>query len=276
MRSPDLERAHRPPPRAFRPATARSSPRVAWLVPLLWLLGCGSSHGGAASANPNPTDPNPTDPGPTDPGPTDLCPRGKGEFWTFQPVPAEPAPAAVRAAGEAGLPWFLNSLGDDWARFGFQSKEELGVAELGEPHAVYTFSSLSHSEASDVATPRNWLFPVVANGAFRCMLTVAFHEGRWQAVVLGDAGFAQWLQSVETSHPPSGSTALVEVGGFSCHPFEFLGVDLEKATPSFVPVPPWTTELVRRLPEYGGWTASDPVPVLSWEQLTAILRTLAR
>ncbi len=218
-----------------------------FLLPILFLLGCGSSNNNGSQDGP--------------PG-------------SYQPVAVGAASSDIISAAQTGLPLFINAVKDRWADFGFASSGEPTQAELGTPYQICVLSNPGKAYQAINSTDE-WYFPVLVNGAYRCILTVAKLNDQWQAVSLGAAGFAAALQETEITHPSLNfaDRGIVKVYGFSSYPYEILGINLSGTNPSFLLLPP-ATELVTKLPQYSTWVSTDPIPVLSYEEMTAIIVSL--
>jgi len=103
---------------------------------------------------------------------------------------SETAPPEASRAAREDLPPFLNALPE-------RQLEGCAGAELGDPFRVYTITPaaldaylVGDPVASLISPTGMWLFPVVAAGRSRLLLTVETVDGSWRAVSLGQAGLA--------------------------------------------------------------------------------------
>lgn len=228
---------------------------LACALPLLLLVGCGTkqSNDGADRAS--------------------AC-AGVATQPGYRPVAPDGVPPDAVSAAERDLPQFLR--GETSSRLCGLGALDAGATALGAPYRRFTtcLSSDPGSTAGTVTPADIWEFPVVVDGAYRCMLTVARMNDRWQGVGLGDKQLAESLQTIETTHPSLSFSerGIVSAPGSCCAPAEFLGIQLTGAGPSFLPVPPWAESVATLLPRYAGWTSADPVPVISWEELSRFAR----
>jgi hypothetical protein len=170
---------------------------------------------------------------------------GKSGTATF----ADIAPAAAYDAARAGLLSFVRPLGRQKTDFGFSPADDLSKVTIGEPFRFYTFrwkalanrtsstrlsELLWSSESSD-----DWLFPVVASGHGKVLLTVRCDSsGQWKAAELGWAPLAREIDSIYASWPPEKGYHLVlmAVGLVPCHwYFAIPEVDDRNITPIYFP-----------------------------------------
>lgn len=98
--------------------------------------------------------------------------------------------------------------------YGFTGKDEFKLATLGEPMLVYTFAdsffnNSSFNEKESLVSTRQWRFPVIVDGDFRALLTVANCDGKWKAVDFGATVLAQELGSFETDEGKSQNKMLL-------------------------------------------------------------------
>lgn len=132
-----------------------------------------------------------------------------GEGATTAQTAASAAPAAAApdletlagaeardavAAARAGLPRFLAALpADGLPGYGFAGPAELQRAALGAPYRVWT----NDAAGSALAATSEWRFPVIVDGVFRALLTVAKVDGAYLAVDFGAAQLSRELGGVE-------------------------------------------------------------------------------
>lgn len=141
-------------------------------------------------------------------------------------------PDTVRAARE-GLAPFLNALPEE-------RREGCDGAQLGEPFRVYTITPAAldayraGDPASSLVSPTGmWLFPVVAGGRSRFLLTVDTVDGAGRAVSLGQAGLAAELDRLLLQWPREGGydPLLVSVFSAATHFFTIPQKDAQNLTP---------------------------------------------
>jgi hypothetical protein len=122
---------------------------------------------------------------------------------------AAPLPPEARDAAKAGLPSLLRAIANgDVAGYGFRDPGELPGVELGDPLVVALLKPgdvlaprAGASLAQTLQVEQEWLFPVASRGRWCVLLTVAFFQGRWQAVDLGGSALAADLQAACREFP---------------------------------------------------------------------------
>ena len=58
------------------------------------------------------------------------------------------------------------------------------------------------TEVEELVTPAGlWYFPVIQSGSPRCVITVAWMDGKWEAVEIGKAGLAAELGKISGQWP---------------------------------------------------------------------------
>jgi hypothetical protein len=188
----------------------------------------------------------------------------------YKPIAVNYTSSTVRNAAVTGLPAIVGSVGTQWAKYGFLSQAEVASAQLGTPYPIFVLNNPGKSNQA-VSVMDEWDFPIMVNNAYRCMLTVAKMNDQWEAVGIGAAGFAASLQATEKSHPllDIKNRGIVKSYGFSSSPYDILATNLSEMQPSFLLLPPGA-ELVKNLPQYSTWLNTDPVPVLSFEEIFLI------
>jgi hypothetical protein len=148
-------------------------------------------------------------------------------------VRCETAPPEAIWAAREGLPPFMNALPE-------RQREGCGGAELGDPFRVYTITPaaldaylVGDSVASLISPTGMWLFPVVAEGRSRFLLTVDTVDGSWRAVSLGQAGLAAELDRLLLRWPREKGydPLLVSVFAASTHFFTIPQKDGRNLTP---------------------------------------------
>jgi len=115
----------------------------------------------------------------------------------------------VLKAARAGLPQFLESIpAGDEAKYGFQSRSELALADLGTPFRIYALRPEAIENfkypaelADSLIEMDEWFVPVTVGGERRALLKVAQMEGRWQAVGLSGAGLASEMNAFDITLP---------------------------------------------------------------------------
>jgi hypothetical protein len=118
-------------------------------------------------------------------------------------------PADITAAAKAGLPTFLARIpAGSMQEYGFNNNDSLDKACLGDPfnlHVITPDALFSYSEGVPVASILTvidqWYFPVMIQDQIRCFLIVDRMEGKWEAVSLGYAALAKFMNQVETEYP---------------------------------------------------------------------------
>lgn len=106
-----------------------------------------------------------------------------------------------KAAAEDGLKTFAGLVGaENFKDMGFQSKEEIGTATLGEPLKVFLLKSDSLRDYKGNVPPDGLLtdinrsiYPVMAGGQVRSSIIVEKQDGGWSAVSFGDSGLVRKL-----------------------------------------------------------------------------------
>lgn len=188
----------------------------------------------------------------------------------YTPIFVNYTSSVVINAAAAGLPSFVGAIEGQWANFGFLSQDEPASAQLGMPYPVFVLNNPG-KVSQTIDAMDEWVFPVLVNNNYRCMLTVAKMNGQWKAVGIGSAGFATSLQTTENIHPTLNikTKGIIKVYGFSSSPYEILAINLSELQPSFLLLPPGTS-LVNKLPQYSAWVNTDLVPVLSFEDVYLI------
>jgi hypothetical protein len=97
-------------------------------------------------------------------------------------------------------PQFLNNipLGQEML-YGFENRDQFKTVTTGQPLQLLSLSSETLTPDNNTAVnliPRNeWLVPIMVNNNIKAMITVAMHEGRYQAVDFGAKDFARELNS---------------------------------------------------------------------------------
>jgi hypothetical protein len=124
---------------------------------------------------------------------------------------ATEAPREVYEAARRDLRGLLASItSKNFRRFNFSSLDELQTATVGTPYPMFLVDRNAIAEASpeapifDVAKPASqWLFPVISDGKYCTILTVALMQGRWTGVEVGASDLAPEFSSVATRWPAS-------------------------------------------------------------------------
>jgi hypothetical protein len=118
--------------------------------------------------------------------------------------------AAQAAAGRPDMPdekSRANSLAtlrrlvdtQNYRKLGFERQDEAESAQLGVPLMRFVIHpdhlrtySLSVDPAAILTDSGQWIFPVTANGAVRCAITLGRRDGgQWRGISYGDQGFAK-------------------------------------------------------------------------------------
>ncbi len=140
-----------------------------------------------------------------------------------QPTPATVEPEQVAEVARQGLPNWLQHVGAEYRRFGFKDARELELATLGTPYEVYALSPQAvqaykpGDRVAELVTPlHTWEVPVLVHGEARGILTVAYHDGRWQTVQYGGGIDSYSRNVVALQKRLAGSTAVVKL--LAAHP----------------------------------------------------------
>jgi hypothetical protein len=114
------------------------------------------------------------------------------------------AASTPEGAARQDLPKWLNSIRADYLTYGFKDEGELNIATLGNPNEVYLLDPLTARSyqpgqriGSLIRAKQQWEFPVLVRGESRGILTVAYFEGRWQAVEFGGLAFGQKMIALQ-------------------------------------------------------------------------------
>lgn len=119
---------------------------------------------------------------------------GEGPAARSLEVLAGPDAKEPVAAARAGLKRFLDAIPADRAEsLGFADRNEMDRATLGVPYRVWA----SDAQASGIAATSEWRFPVIVDGTYRALLTVALIEGEYRAVDFGAAVLSRELGALE-------------------------------------------------------------------------------
>jgi len=107
----------------------------------------------------------------------------------------------LRSIAEKSLQKYILKVPDGHeSRFGFKSKTELSKATIGSPFHVVTSNLSAETENSERFIPTcQLMFPVVVDGSFRSLITVARVSTGWKAVEFGNASLAKELSSKENT-----------------------------------------------------------------------------
>ena len=114
-------------------------------------------------------------------------PRTVATRHTHPKPPSYPFEEAEKIA-QANLPRFIESVGSNYAGFGFMSEDELKRATLGRPYLIYSFDArLMADKQYRRADFRDSLeggttieFPVLVDDQPRSNMTVVYNDGSWQ------------------------------------------------------------------------------------------------
>ncbi len=100
----------------------------------------------------------------------------------------------VYRAAVSGLPSFLDLIpADRETYYGFEDREEFSRAVAGRPIQMYLLSD----EFSPVSSGE-WRVPILVDGAYRALITVARADGLWRAVDFGAAVLARELEAFKS------------------------------------------------------------------------------
>ncbi len=94
----------------------------------------------------------------------------------------------ARKIAEANLPKFMQSIGMNYATYGFKSVDGLSRATLGIPYVGYSFDLLNVPESASLKGDiRDYLdggvqitFPVLVDNEMHASMEVEFRDGKWQ------------------------------------------------------------------------------------------------
>jgi hypothetical protein len=111
----------------------------------------------------------------------------------------------LEAAGR-DLPSFLEAISRmGYQNYGFKNESELEAVQLGQPVEVYvlTAKALEAYKPGQRVAPLlvpgcHWEVPLLTRARSRIMLTVAFFQGKWQAVEAGGIQLAERWQAFTT------------------------------------------------------------------------------
>lgn len=121
---------------------------------------------------------------------------------------------AVLRAAKTGLASWLDALPRNELRlYGFESASELAGAQVGDPIEIVTLTPEelrlgSTGGGAPQVSPLptgEWYVPVTVNGRYRCLLSVAKLEGKWEVVGLSAAQLAKELDQVNQQLPAEAS-----------------------------------------------------------------------
>jgi len=121
-----------------------------------------------------------------------------------------------RAAAMEGLQAFRGLVDENnFRELGFESREELGGATLGEPIRVFLVRLDRLKEFQATSDPRGLLtdtrqliFPVTAGGQTRSSITVGDQNGRWAATSFGGPNLIKQLTAVRQGMGPVGPSIM--------------------------------------------------------------------
>lgn len=114
-------------------------------------------------------------------------PRTVATRHTHPKPPSYPFEEAEKIA-QANLPRFIESVGSNYAGFGFMSEDELKRATLGKPYLIYSFdarlmadSNYRRADFRDSLDGGTTIeFPVLVDDQPRSNMTVVYRDGSWQ------------------------------------------------------------------------------------------------
>jgi hypothetical protein len=130
-----------------------------------------------------------------------------------------------RAAAMEGLQAFRGLVDDqNFRELGFESREEVGSATLGEPIRVFIvrldrlkeFQDTSDARALLTDT-RQLIFPLAAGGQTRSSITVADQNGRWAAASFGGPNLAKQLTAARSNVGGAASLMYVKVPSLNAY-----------------------------------------------------------
>jgi len=106
----------------------------------------------------------------------------------------------VMTAAQQGLPQFIALIPAGHAEsYGFSTDDNLQTCTIGKPFQMLTLSADFYNSdyvagKTYVVPGKIWRVPVISNGAYRTLLTVAGENSNYNAVDMGGAGLATELQ----------------------------------------------------------------------------------
>lgn len=125
-------------------------------------------------------------------------------FLAFSQAPSRDV---INAASD-GLRFLVKPDMESYERYGFTNPTQLTQAFLGDAFQLYfvppdvLLADDQNRTLSSLAQPTTqWFFLVMTPEGAACMITVDYHEGRWQAISLGAAGLARQLYDVLCTWP---------------------------------------------------------------------------
>ena len=142
-------------------------------------------------------------------------------FFLSNAMAAESVPIVVRDAAERGLTRYFSEIPtEELIKIGLPEGFIAADVSLGSPvriHALDYGKFVEGVEQSPLALLQEkdtWLFPVVYNGDYVCMITVDYHQDVWQAVQIGKAGLSREVKAVIDAYPREEGYEHLFVGGF--------------------------------------------------------------
>jgi len=135
-------------------------------------------------------------------------------------------PAEVIRAAQSGLPSLLEAIPmNSLTHFGFDTPARLDHCKLGTGlpvHIVQPETVLADGQTQEInfLDTDIWIFPVCSEDTYTVLLTVAFHNGYWQAVDLGAAPLAADLEAALSvvAHPNPGLVRIPQAGAVFLQP----------------------------------------------------------
>lgn len=110
---------------------------------------------------------------------------------------------SLKMEAENALPAYLDAIPrNEEINYGFNSRSEFLQAQIGEPYQVYTISTQNiknHNKDGKelLKTTGEYRYPVIVNGEYRALLTLAKTKDGWKAVDFGAARLAEELENHE-------------------------------------------------------------------------------
>ena len=148
-------------------------------------------------------------------------------FSQSNTIPTDANEASVQTAAMADLEAFLGKIPEGREiEYGFRNREEFRRAKLGTPVQVFTIHPESMREGIDPGrgymVPLNeWRVPVIVEGEYRTLLTVAIVNNALKTVELGGELLAKEMMKLGEKEP-NGRKAMLRLYRLRC---DFLVID---------------------------------------------------
>jgi hypothetical protein len=114
-------------------------------------------------------------------------------------------------------------------QYGFENRNEFGLATIGKPIEVYTLSSLfftdqAISDSNYFKSVGEWRVPILVNNSYRALLTAVIINTEWQIVDIGATTLARELEGfiLMQSNNPSVEVKIIRIYQLKC---DFIALD---------------------------------------------------